>query len=143
MLVYIYRAEAVSVTTLHLLLVPSKITENCKKLQGKKNEWFAGKIVKQLSSCLPLILHIYSMQLEFFPPALEWKCRQVPGVPLASFCNKMCYSHVISQNSLNSVILMLYKTFFWKNVYKRLKPIPEVRSMFSYDTSQLFLVSNL
>ena len=36
MLVYIYRAEAVSVTTLHLLLVPSKITENCKKLQGKK-----------------------------------------------------------------------------------------------------------
>ena len=36
MLVYIYRAEAVSVTTLYLLLVPSKITENCKKLQGKK-----------------------------------------------------------------------------------------------------------
>lgn len=36
MLVYIYRAEAVSVTTLYLLLVPSKITENCKKLQEKK-----------------------------------------------------------------------------------------------------------
>ena len=36
MLVYVYRAEAVSITTLHLLLVPSKITENCKKLQKKE-----------------------------------------------------------------------------------------------------------
>ena len=36
---YIYRAEAVSVTTLHLL-VPSKITEICKKLQKKMhNLW--------------------------------------------------------------------------------------------------------
>lgn len=36
MLVYIYRAEAASVTTLHLFLVSSKIMENCKKLQKKE-----------------------------------------------------------------------------------------------------------